>query len=156
MPRPLTPSTDPDHLHDFIDRSVILRDGEGLIRLDDQDPVHIAIMMSVEGFGPHEAAIFVDQNRYHASPDTALQGAYEILEQYWMDNYQNLYDELVQDHGKQTVDDFGMFTETFDAALWTLSAEDAIAALKGTRAEHFIDIDEEVEDEEELYGGSRY
>jgi len=153
---PIQTSTDKDHLRKWLEKNVILRGGEGDVRLDDTDPVHIAIVVDVTGYGPHEGAIFVDQNRYHASADTALQGAYEILEQYYHDNYQDHYDELVQDHGQQAVDDYGMFTETFDAVTWELSSIDAAEAIAGTDAQKFIDIDTEIEDEEELYGGSRY
>ena len=144
-------SNDRDHLREWLEKNVILRDGEGWITLDDGDPVHIAIVVDVDGYGPHEGAIFVDQNRYHASADTALQGAYEILEQYWNDNYQDHYDELVRDHGQQAVDDYGMFTETFDAVLWELSPANAIDAIVGTDAEKFIEIDDELEDEYDEY-----
>lgn len=152
MPIPI--SNDPVHLREFLERGVFLRDGEGNIDLNDSDPVHIAVVMSVKGYGPHEAAIFVDQNRYHASADSALEGAYEILEQYWWDHYKDHYDELVKDYGQEEVDDYGMFTETFNAVIWELTPEEAAAAIEGTDAAKFIDVDEleEAEDEAEITG----
>lgn len=127
-------------IKEFLDRAVILVDGEGTINVDDEDPVHIAVVFEMSGYGPHMAAIFVDQNRYHASPDTALQGAYEILEEYKWEHHSDEYDMLVEDFGEQEVQDFGMFTETFDAALWTLDPVEAAEAIRGTKAEAFIDI----------------
>jgi len=138
-------------LKEFLEKAVFLRGGEGTINLDDEDPVHIGIVFSVESYGPHAAAIAVDQNRYHASPDTSLQTAHEILEDYWNQNYQEHYDELVKDHGQKNVDDYGMFTETFDGATWTLTPQEAAAAIEGTEAAQYIDIYYPEEEEEDLY-----
>lgn len=125
-------------LKGLLENGVILRDGEGWIKLTDEDPVHIAIVADVQGYGPHEAAIFVDQNRYHASPDLALQGAYDILEQYMMNHN--------ADHVKELMDEWGdewdsILTETFDGWTWKMSADDAVAVILGTDAEGFVQID---------------
>lgn len=142
-------------LREFIDKAVFLVDGEGTVRLDDEDVVEIAIIFEVSGYGPHMAAIFVDQNRYHASPDTALQGAYEILEQYKWDNYSDEYEDLVEDFGEQEVQDYGMFTENFDGCVWTLSPEEAAATIEGTKAAKFIDIYAPEEENTDEFGSRR-
>lgn len=133
-------------LKEFLDRGVIVRDGEGWIKLADEDPVHIAIVCNIQGYGPHEGAIFVDQNRYHASADSALQGAYEILEQYTIDHDAEYIAELQEEWGDEWMD---IMTETFDGWTWELSAADAIATIRGTDAEKFIQIDDEVEELED-------
>jgi hypothetical protein len=136
-----------EDLRRALEGNFIIQGGDGWITLDDPDPVHIAVVYAVDGYGPHEAAIFVDQNRYHASGDTALQGAYEILEQYWWENYSGHYDELVKDYGEQEVQDYGMFTEHFEGIIWELSAQEAADAIRGTDADLFIEISEPEPDE---------
>lgn len=137
-------STDAQHLREWLEKGVILRDGEGWIKLADDDPVYVAIVVDVQGYGPHEGAIFVDQNRYHASADSALQGAYEIFEEYELNHAdKNYLEELQEEWGE---DWFDIMTETYDAVLWELSSADAIAAIRGTDAEKFITIDDEVEE----------
>lgn len=139
-------------LRRFTEKAVILREGEGTIQLDDEDEVHVAIVFEMSGYGPHEAAIFVDQNRYHASPDTALQGADEILEQYKWEHHFDEYENLVKDFGEQMVQDFGMFTENFDGCVWALSPEEAAAAIEGTDAAKFIDIYAPEEEDTDEFG----
>lgn len=70
---------------------------EGTIDLNDSDPVYIAVAVEVYGYGPHPGVMYVDQNRYHASADTALQGACEILEQHRMEANRDEFDEDFRD-----------------------------------------------------------
>lgn len=130
--------------------SVYVRAGEGSIDLKDTDwkslsigatsLVHIAVVFNVQGFSGHTAAIAADQNRYHASPDTALQAAYEELENYEIDSDPDYVAELEDEWGDEWT---SILTETFDARLWTLSARDAVRALEGTVAADYIDIYDE-------------
>lgn len=133
-------------------RGVILTGGEGSIDVDSEDPVHIAVVFDVQGYGPHIGAIYADQNRYHASSDTALQAAYEILEQEVLDSADPEYiKELEDEWGDEWHD---ILTETIDGQTWTLSARDAFSAIRGTEAMDYIDV---YDDEgNELSGANPY
>jgi hypothetical protein len=144
------PSTDWKSLHRFVGGdppSVYVRTGEGTIDLSDKDPVHIAVVFDVQGFSGHSASIYVDQNRYHASVDTALQEAFSMLEQREIDANPDYVAELMEEWGDEWTD---ILTETFDARTWTLQPEDAARAIRGTPAALWIDIyDEDGEVEED-------
>lgn len=133
---------DPQRLRETLEQGVMLHADrvEGSFNLDDDDPVHVAIVMNVKGYGPHVGAMYVDQNRYHASPDTVLQEAFEILETWELDHYPEYFAELEQEYGD---DASGVFTETFDDMVWTLSPQEFVEAIEGTKAERFIDIYED-------------
>jgi hypothetical protein len=124
-------------LKEFLTDAVFVRAGEGSIQLGDSDPVHIAVMFDVHGYGPHPGAIYVDQNRYHASADTALQAADELLEEHEMEAHADHLRELEEEHGDEAL---SVFTETFDGRTWELSAEEAARNIEGTDAAKFIDI----------------
>lgn len=128
-------------LKENLEKAFIIVAGEGSINLDDEDPVHIAIVFDVQGYGPHGAAIYADQNRFHATPDTAMQKAYEILEQHELDITDEEYLKELQDEwGDEWM---SIMTETYDAMTWTLSPKEAAEQIRGTKAEKFIDIYEE-------------
>jgi hypothetical protein len=117
--------------------AVYVRAGEGSIDIDDEDDVYIAVVFDVQGFSGHTAAIYADQNRYHASADTALQEAFEELENYVIDANPDHVAELQEEWGHEWSD---ILTETFDARIWVLSARDAAKALRGSPAAEFVDI----------------
>jgi hypothetical protein len=121
---------------EFLDKNVILVAGGNDGYIDPYaEEVHVAIVVNVTGYGPHTGAIFVDQNRFHASADTALEGAYELLEEWERDHYPEADDE----HR----------TETFEGQTWTLPALKFADAIDGTAAERFIDIEAEEGDDGE-------
>jgi len=124
-------------LREYITEGVILRDGDtdGSIDVDSDDPVYVAIVVDVMGYGPHEGAIYAVQNRYHGSEDTALQEAYEILEQWQMDHNPDHYKELIDEYGDNANE---ILTETFDGVTWKMSPKDFAAAIEGTKAEKYI------------------
>jgi len=97
--------------------------GEGTVDLGSEDPVHAAIVFNVQGYGPHQAAIYVDQNRYHASGDSCLQEAYDILQTWEMDYHKddNYLKELQDEWGDQWME---ILTETFDGRTFEMSAEE--------------------------------
>lgn len=72
-------------------------ESEGTIDLNDSDPVYIAVAVEVYGYGPHPGVMYVDQNRYHASADSALQGACEILEDHRRDANRDEFNEDFRD-----------------------------------------------------------
>lgn len=99
--------------------------------------------------GPHNAAIFVDQNRYHASSDSALQGADEILTEWVLNN------DYYADHIRELQDEWGddwyeILFETSNGMSWTLSPMEAAEAIEGTDAAKFIDV-YDPEYDEDLY-----
>jgi len=131
MPRGV--SKDPKHFKEILDKGVILVAGEGdVIDLDDPEPVRVAIMFDVNGFGPHVGAIYAMQ-RGHV--DGALEEADTLLEEWTLDHYP----DSDPDH----------FTETFDGFSWTLSPEDFADAIEGTAATKYIETTEEDEDDGE-------
>lgn len=130
-----------DHksLRDALEKSFIIVAGEGSIDLNDSDPVHISVVYDVQGYGPHTAAIYAVQNRYHGTTDTALQGAHELLEQWELDYHKDdgYLKELEDEYGERWME---VLMETSDGMWWTLSPEQAATAIKGTKAAKFIDI----------------
>lgn len=134
MPRGV--SKDPKHFKEILDKGVILVAGDGdVIDLDDPEPVRVAVMFDVNGFGPHVGAIYAMQ-RGHV--DEALQAADELLEEWTLEKYPESADN---EH----------FTETFDGFSWMLSPEDFADAIEGTSVTKFIETTEE--EEEETEGG---
>jgi hypothetical protein len=124
-------------LKDFLTDAVFVRAGEGSIQLGDSDPVHVAVMFDVQGHGPHEGVIYVDQNRYHATGDTALQAADEILEDRLRERSAEHLRELEEEYGDEAD---AVFRERFDGRTWELSAEEAARNIEGTDAAKFVDI----------------
>lgn len=143
MPRGMRPSEDAEHFRKWLDEGVILRDGEGSVEISEdrfsgQDPVWVAIVVDVQGYGPHEGAIYADQNRYHASADTALQEAYEILENYERDHMSKKDREDLEKEWGDRADE--IMTETYDAMIWKLDPKEFAKAIKGSKAAKFISV----------------
>lgn len=125
-------------LRELLKDAFILRDGEGTVDLNDTDVVHVGIAFDVHGHGPHDAAIFVDQNRFHASEDSVIQAAHEILTEWMMEHQQDYLKELEEEYGDDALD---VFIENTNARAWSFkSAEKAAEQLGGTPAEEFISI----------------
>lgn len=135
----LSISHDPHHFVEWLDKGVILRDGEANV-IDvakGADAVWVAIVVDVEGYGPHEGAIYVDQNRYHASADTALQEAYELLENYKREHMTKKERKELEKEWGERADE--IMTETFSAMIWKLDPVEFGKAIKGTKAAKFIE-----------------
>jgi hypothetical protein len=131
---------DPANLREFIERGVILIGGDtDGVRLSDPALVYVSIVVNVVGYGPHTGAIYAYQNAYHGNADEALQNAYEILEDWEMEHNLDYFRELEEEYGDEAS---GVFTETFDGLGWKLSAAQFAAAIAGTKAEEFIEVDE--------------
>lgn len=119
-------------------------------------PVHVAIVVDVQGYGPHAGSMFVEQNRYHGTVDGALQEAYEMHEDWMRSNYGEHLKELEQERLKVHVDEYldahpreGLtraeaaeivkddayqeaeewFRETMDAVWWTMSPKEFVDAI---------------------------
>lgn len=138
MPRGMEISEDANHFRKWLDEGVILRDGEGSIDVSDDDPVWVAIVVNVQGYGPHEGAIYADQNRFHASADTALQEAYEILENYERDHMSKEDWKRLEKEWGDRADE--VMTETFDAVIWKLEPKEFAKALKGSKAAKYVNV----------------
>jgi len=138
-------SKDPTNLREILEKGVILVGGEivdnNSISLDDDDPVSVAIIVNVQGYGPHTGAICATQGGHI---DAALQAADEILEEWEMDHNQDYFAELEKEHGDEAS---AVFRETFDGFMWELSPQEFADAIEGTGAEKFIEIDEPEESE---------
>jgi hypothetical protein len=140
-------NTDSSHFREWLEKGVILvgGDAEGSIDTDDETPVFVSVVVNVTGYGPHVGVIYAIQNQYHGHPDAALQPAYEILEEWEMDHNPDHFKELEAEYGDEAS---GVFTETFDAMGWKLSAKDFAAAIAGTDATKYINIHSSQETEE--------
>ena len=128
---------------------------DGSVNECDQDPVHVAAVFDVSGYGPHTATLYADQNRFHASPDSALQAAYEIHEEWLRDHYGDHLKELIQertqehlkryrqDHPTSTdqeaheaIDEAAeqeageWFRENIDGTTWVMSASKFVQTVK--------------------------
>jgi hypothetical protein len=150
MPRGI--SKDLENFKEVLAKGVLLVGGEivdnNSIDLEDDDPVSVAIVVNVQGYGPHVGAIAVTQGGHI---DSALEAADEILEEWEMDHNPGYYAELEKEHGENARD---VFTETFDGFMWELSAHEFADAIRGTKAVEFIEIDEPEEEEGVLEEGS--
>lgn len=142
MPRGI--SKDLENFQETLEKGVLLVGGEVVdnnsIDPDDDTPVAIAIVVNVQGHGPHVGAISAVQGHV----DEALEVAHEILEDWEMDHNPDYFKELEAEHGDRASE---IFTETFDGVMWELPAKDFIAAIKGTAAEKHIDVVEYEDDE---------
>ena len=137
-------SDDAKHFRKFLDEGVHLVDGEtdGYVDVGKRaDPVNVAIVVDVTSYGPHQGAIYV-QNGGHI--DGALQEAYDILKTWKMDHYREYYDELEKEYGDEADE---VFTETFDAVIWELDPREFAKALKGSKAEKYIDTEDRSEED---------
>lgn len=115
-------------LRELLEKGVFLIGGESDgIDIDDKTKVHVAVVFNVNGLGPHPAAIYAQQNRFHGHVDAALESAHEILE------------EWEQEHYGEDGEDIS--TETFDGRTWTMSAKELESAIAGTEAQKFIEIE---------------
>ncbi len=134
MPRGI--NNDAANFREVLEKGVILVGGEivdnNSISLDDDDPVSVAIIVDVQGYGPHVGAICATQGGHI---DSALQAADEILEEWTLEHYPDSDPEH--------------FTETFDGIMWELTPQEFADAIKGTKAAEFIEIDEPEEEEDE-------
>lgn len=136
----------------------ILVEGEGDVQVGGPggtDPVHVAVVYDVVSYGPHTSAIYVDQNRYHASGDTALQAAYEILEQWELD-YQSEAAKTGDTYLKDLQEEWGdewmeIMTETFDGQTFQMSAEEFADIYNRNKEKYFskVNISITVEEPEE-------
>jgi hypothetical protein len=144
MPRGI--HRDAEHLHDLLDKGVILDKDrvDGSVDLNDPTEVYVGIIVDVSGYGPHIGALYVDQNRYHGSPDTALQGADEILTEWMLEHYSDHLADLEKEWGDEAL---SILTETFDGWAFELSPHEFVRAIAGTKAEGLVDV-EPVEEEE--------
>lgn len=133
---------DAEALREMLDKGVILVDGdmEGTIDLDDDDPVFVALVMDVSGYGPHTASIYAIQNRYHASPDAALQPAYEVHEAWMEEHYKDHLKELYQDAKAEGLDDDEawqqadeQFRENMTATGYKLTPMEAFKVIQGNK-----------------------
>jgi len=124
-------------------RNVFFVAGEGTIDLNDPDNVNIAIVFDVSSYGPHRAAIRVDQNPYISSDELFVE-AYADLEAYALEKDADYYNELVSEYGSAAGE---VFTETFEGQSYTLPAEKAAELFYLYNSQNnvldFIDIEEE-------------
>ena len=132
--------------------ALIFKYGEGTVRFDWDEPVWVAVVVDVSGYGPHVGAIVVEQA--FRGGDEAIQRAYEILEQEMMDDPQ--FADHIKDLQEEYGDDWNeIFTETFDGRLWEMTPEEFVWATedkigdKYSDVTKFIDIEEEEEEEED-------
>ena len=132
-----------ERIKDFINKKLTLVDGGGEVRLNtawQHRSVYMAFVYAVEGYGLHEAAVYVHQDPKYASKDTALYDANEILIDYWWENYRDYYDELVEEYGAERVETFDLFTENFDGKVFVLTPEEAAEIVRATDVGKFVDI----------------
>jgi len=147
MPRGI--NTDANYLRQLLEEGVLLKPDrvEGdTIDLDDDTPVYIGIIVNVTGYGPHIGALYVEQNRFHGHPDSALQEAFDILQTWEMETNPEYLAELEEEYGDDALD---VLTETFDGWAFKLSPQEVEDAVRGTRAEEFFEFTSEDDDDDE-------
>lgn len=133
------PNSDAKNFRKHLTNNVILVAGEAeSVSLEDDDPIFVAVVVNVTGYGPHPGAIYAHQNRFHASGDSALEGAFELLEEWEQEHYP-----------AESEEDEEHRTETFDGLTWKLTPQEFEEAIRGTPAVKFFDLDLENDDEEE-------
>ena len=146
MPRGI--DNDPKRFREYLEKGVILIGGETVdnnsIDIEDDTPVSVAIMVNVTGYGPHIGAIAAGQGHI----DEALQAAEEILEEWEMDHNPDYFAELEKEYGDERAPE--VFRETFDGVMWELPVEEFLEAIKGTKAEEYIDVVEYEEEGDEF------
>lgn len=135
-------------------RGYLINEADGSVDACSDDPVHVAIVVDVQGYGPHHGAMYVDQNRYHGSVDSALEAAYEMQESWMQDHFGDQLKELekerledhvndyldahpnaskddaidaVQDAAYQEADEW--FRSNMDGVTWTMTAAEFIEAV---------------------------
>jgi hypothetical protein len=142
MPRGV--SKDAENFREVLEKGVLLIGGEivdnNSIDLEDDDPISVAIIVNVQGYGPHVGAIAATQGGHI---DSALQAADEILEEWEMDHNPDYYAELEKEYGDSAGE---VFRETFDGIMWELTPQEFADAIEGTKAAEFIEIDEPEEE----------
>lgn len=137
MPRGII--KDAEHFEKILKEAVILVDGDGdsIDTSPDADKVSVAIVVNVTGYGPHVGTIYAEQGRH---PDSALQEAFEILEHWELDHNLDYLKELEKEYEKEHEGRaMEVFTETFDGWSWVLDPKDFAKAIKGTKAEKYVE-----------------
>ena len=140
MPRGV--SKDSEHFRKVLNEAVMLvgGDAEGFIDVGAKDdPVWVSIVVDVDGYGPHVGAIYAYQNRYHGNPDTPLQEAFEILEEWKLEHHGDYLKELEEEYEGRAGE---VFTETFDGWSFKLDPRDFAEAIRGTKAAKYIDLED--------------
>lgn len=127
---------------------------DGSVDACDDDPVHVAIVMDVQGYGPYHGSLYVDQNRYHGSEQSALEAAYEMHEQWMRDTFpdelKDLEKERLEEHVTEYLDEHRgatkaeaieavqddayqeaeeWFRANMNATTWKMSAQEFIEAI---------------------------
>lgn len=163
MPRGFNPSI--EEFAEKLHRWFIVVQADGSVDACSDDPVHVGVVYDESGYGPHTASLYVDQNRFHASQDSALQAADEMHEEWMRDHYDDHLKELmeerlaehvkdylssnpgasnedaieaVQDEAYQEADEW--FREGVDGMSWTMTADAFIAALDSWHGDKYTQV----------------
>ncbi len=124
----------------------IFKYGEGTVRFDMDDPVGVAVVYDVSGYGPHVSAIVVEQAV--KGTEEAIQSAYEILEQEMMDDPQ--FADHIKDLQEEYGNDWGeVFTEAFDGQTWEMTPEEFVWATEDKIGDKYRDVTKFIDIEEE-------
>lgn len=146
-------STDSEDLARYLD-GVNLIGGEGSIdlgyiaRMSDRgyndETVNVAIVHDGSGYTPSAAIVVLD----FGHPDSALQFAYEILEERErnLSTEDGRMAELESEWTEYEGQADEILTESFDGKVWTLSPEEAVNVIRNSKAAQYIDIAEVGED----------
>ena len=136
-----------ERLEDFF-RNFVIVGGEGTINLEDEDPVHIGVIYEVWSNVGGGAAIYVDQNRYHASGDTAVQEAFDIYQNWLLDYHKDdkYLEELQEEWGDEWLD---ILTETVDGFALEMTPQEFAEVFEANK-DKFDKADIEIYDSEEI------
>jgi hypothetical protein len=141
MPRGV--SRDAKHFRELLEKAVVLVDGGSDGYLDigagESDPIWVAIMVDVSGYGPHVGTVYAYQNRFHGNPDEPLQEAEEMLEEWKRENEGDYLRELEEEWGERADE---VFRETFDGWSFRLNPREFGEAIRGTDAEKYFDLED--------------
>ena len=136
-------SRDAKHFRELLEKAVVLVDGGSDGYLDvgagNGDPIWAAIMVDVSGYGPHVGVVCAYQNRFHGNPDTPLQAADEMLEEWKRKHEGDYLRELEEEYGERADE---VFCETFDGWSFRLDPREFGEAIAGTDAEKYFDLED--------------
>ncbi len=95
------------------------------------EPIYVGVVHDGSGFNPG-AAVYVDQNKFHASEDSVLEGAFELLEEVQRDQMsEDDFKRLEEDALGYDMYSEELMTETFDGRAFLVSPEELKSVING-------------------------
>jgi hypothetical protein len=118
-----------------------------LMTYDPNEQVNVAVVWDNSGYTPVAGLLAT-----WASPDEALQGAHELLEQWTIDYHTKHDDGVLEEYQQEWGDDWlGVMTEGWDGRVWTLPASEVMTILLANEDTQFA-AENEMQSRRDLHG----